>query len=199
MAITFPLALPTVTGIRSIQWLPRTVVGLNASPFTGQQQVYEWPGQWWEPTVDLPPMRDAAAGEWAAFFLALNGRAGSFLLGDSVRRAPLGSVTGTLTVGAGAVANSTTLPIAGATGTFALGDWIQVDSGLSARLHRVVQVNSSSSVDVFPRLRSAYANGTAITVAAAKGLFRLSTMPTWSYDERRICTGLSFSAVEVLS
>lgn len=199
MAITFPLALPTVTGIRAIEWAPRSVVGLHASPFTGQQQVYVWPGQWWEATVTLPPMKEAAAGEWAAFFLALNGREGTFLLGDSVRKTRLGSVTGTLTVGTGATANSTTLPIAGATGTFAVGDWLQVGTGSSSRLHRVAQVNSSTSVDVFPRLRSAYASGTAITVASPKGLFRLAALPSWAHDERKICAGLTFNAVEVLS
>lgn len=199
MAITFPLTLPAAPGFRSIEWAPRSIVGLNASPFTGQTQTYEWPGQWWEAAVTLPPMKDAQAGAWQAFFLALNGRAGSFLLGDSIRKTRLGTVTGTLTVGAGAVANSTTLPIAGATGTFATGDWLQVATGLSSRLHRVTQVNSSASVDVFPRLRSAYANGTAINVASPQGLFRLAALPGWAYDERRICAGLSFNATEVLS
>jgi hypothetical protein len=199
MPITFPLSHPVAPGFRAIEWAPRSIVGLNASPFTGQQQIYAWPGQWWEATVSLPPMKEAQAGNWAGFFLALNGREGTFLLGDSVRTTRLGAVTGTLSVGAGAVANSTTLPIAGASGTFAVGDWLQVFTGLSSRLHRVVQVNSATSVDVFPRLRSAYANTSPITYASPRGLFRLASLPAWAMDERKICAGLSFTAVEALS
>jgi hypothetical protein len=62
-----------------------------------------------------------------------------------------------------------------------------------------VQVNSSTSVDVFPRLRSAYASGSAITVASPRGLFRLAALPAWAMDERKICAGLSFTAVEALA
>lgn len=198
MAISFPLTPPATPGNRSIQWTPRTVVGMNQSPFTGQQQVYAWPAQWWEVTVSLPAMRDADAGAWQAFFLALNGREGTFYLGDSIRKSPLGAVTGTLTVGSGATANTTTLPISGATGSFAVGDWLQVGTSSSARLHRVVQVNSSASVDVFPRLRSAYSNGTAITKTNPVGLFRLMDAVPWGYDYRKICDGLTFSAMEVI-
>jgi hypothetical protein len=198
MAISFPLTPPATPGPKSIQWTPRTIVGMNASPFTGQQQVFAWPGQWFEAMITLPAMADAAAGVWQAFFLALNGREGTFYLGDSVRKTRLGAVTGTLTVGASAVANTTTLPISGATGSFAVGDWLQVGTTSSSRLHRVVQVNSSSSVDVFPRLRSAYASGTAINVASPVGLFRLVGPVPWAYDAQKICDGLTFSAMEVM-
>jgi hypothetical protein len=198
MAITYPLTPPATPGNRSIAWTPRSIVGMNQSPFTGAQQVYAWPGQWLEATVTLPPMTDAVAGAWQAFFLALNGREGTFYLGDSVRKTVLGNVTGTLTVDSGAVANTTTLPIAGATGTFAVGDWLQVGTTSSARLHRVVQVNSSSAIDVFPRLRTAYANGTAIDYTSPIGLFRLVGPVPWMYDSAKICDGLTFTAMEVV-
>lgn len=190
--------MPASPGNRSIRWSPQTIVGMNVSPHTGSQQVYAWPGQWLECTVELPAMTDAVAGTWCAFFLALNGREGTFLLGDSVRKTRLGAVTGTLTVDTGAVANTTTLPIAGATGSFAVGDWLQVGNSGSSRLHRIVQVNSATSVDVFPRLRSAYAATTAITYASPKGLFRLQAAVPWAYDARKICDGLTFNCVEVV-
>lgn len=201
MAITFPLTQPATPGKRSIQWTPRTIVGMNVSPFTGNQQVFAHPGQWLEATVTLPPMADAAAGAWQAFFLALNGREGTFYLGDSVRKTRLGTLAGTITVGAGAVSNTTTLPVAvgTSTGTLAVGDWLQVSTGSSARLHRVVQVNSAASYDVFPRLRSAYANTTPITYASPVGLFRLAGAVPWGYDAQKICDGLTFSAMEVIT
>jgi len=198
MAISYPLTLPTSPGNRSIQWMPRSIVSMTQSIETGQQQVQPRVGQWWEPTIELPPMLDADAGVWCATFLALNGREGTFYLGDSVRKAPRGNISGTVTVGSGAVANTTTLPLSGGSGAFAVGDWLQVGTGSSSRLHRVIKVNSGS-VDVFPRLRSAYANGTAITYNNPVGVFRLQEMPGWAYDERKVAQGLTFSALEVLT
>lgn len=199
MAISFPLTPPATPGNRSIVWTPRTIVGRTVSPFTGQQQVFAFPGQWWEVTVTLPMMRDADAGAWHAFMLSLNGAEGTFYLGDSVRKTALGNVTGTLTVGGGAVANSTTLPIAGATGTFAVGDWLSVNFGsLAPRLHRVIKVIDATSVDVFPRLRAAYTAGSSINYSSPVGRFRLMAPSSWSYDERKLCDGFSFSAVEAL-
>ncbi len=124
-------------------------------------------------------------------------------MGDSVRKLPRGTMAGAWTVGASAVANTTTLPLTGGTGLAAVGDWIQVfASGATARLHRVLQVNLSGgnmiSVDVFPRLRSAYANGTAITYSSAKGVFRLASIPPEAFDPAKVCNGLSFTAVEAL-
>lgn len=100
---------------------------------------------------------------------------------------------GAIQVGAGATANTTTLPLQGGSGSFAVGDWLQVGQ----YLHRVVQVNSGS-VDVFPRLRSSYTQGTGIVYTNAVGLFRLSSNAMdWTADNMRFF-GLSFSATEVL-
>jgi hypothetical protein len=90
-----------------------------------------------------------------------------------------------------ATANSSTLTFSGATGSFALGDWLQI----STSLYKVVQVNSSS-VEVFPVLRSSYAASTPITYANAKGVFRLASPQTeWSIDLASIY-GVSFSIME---
>lgn len=196
MSVSFPLTPPATPGNRSIQWLDQGNVGVAMSPFTGQQQVTVWPNQLWNVQVTLPPMGDAAAGAWIAFFLALNGQEGTFYLGDSVRKLQRGSMSGSVTVGAGAVANSSTLPFSG-TGTPAVGDWWQAFTGTSARLHRIVQVNAGS-VDVFPRLRSAYASGTAITYNNAKGVFRLAARVPAMFNEVKIAAGLTFQAMEAL-
>jgi hypothetical protein len=203
MAITFPLTPPSTPGYNARELQPQTIVGLTQSPFDGSQKVYAWPGQWLQFEFGLPPMKDAPAGPWEAFFMALNGPEGTFYLGDSVRKTPRGTITGSWTVGSGAVANSTTLPLTaggGAGGYFALGDWFHV--GSNAQLLRVVQVNMSGSnmvsVEVFPRLRSAYASGTAITYTNPKGKFRLLGLPPGRFDSRKICDGLSFTAIEAL-
>ena len=91
-----------------------------------------------------------------------------------------------------ATANGTTLTFGGATGSFAVGDWLQI----STSLYKVVQVNSSSSVDLFPALRKSYAGGTAITYTNAKGVFRLASPSTeWAIGEASIY-GVGFAIIE---
>jgi len=134
-------------------------------------------------------MTRADAEQVIAFLLAAH--RGTFYFQDYANTSPRGSVTGTLTVSS-ATANATTLGISGATGSFAVGDWLQI----STSLYKVIQVNSSSSVDLFPVLRSSYAAGTAITYSNAKGVFRLAEPKTdWSIELASIY-GVSFSIVE---
>ena len=198
MAISYPLVLPSTTRFRSIQWLDQGSVGISVSPYTAEQQVQRWPAQSWSVQVALPPMTDASAGEWIAVFLALNGPEGTFYLGDSVRPTRRGTLAGTVTVNTGgAAANSTTIPLTGGTGAFALGDWLQMGNGSAAKLHRVIQVNAGS-VDVFPRLRSTYAAGSGVTYTNTRGVFRLAQRAPWMFDPRKICEGFSFSAIEAL-
>ena len=94
MAIEYPLILPTTPGLRSVEFHARQISGMTASPFTGQQQVYEWSGEWWEADCSLPPMARAAAEEWLATLIALRGGAGTFLLGDRGGKNPRGSGAG---------------------------------------------------------------------------------------------------------
>ncbi len=194
MAISYPVTIPSISHVRTTEWDPVTVVGAATSPFTGQSQTIVWPGQWWALRFTLIPLKDPNAGLWEAFLLSLNGRQGTFRIGDPARKVSRGTPTGSWTVGASAAANSTTLPIAGGSGTFAVGDWIQVGD----YLHRIIKLVDSTHVDVFPRLRAAYTNGTAITYSNALGLFRLaSNSMKWNTDEAKL-KGISIDAVEAL-
>ena len=147
-------------------------------------------------------MTDEEAGEWIAFFMALNGAEGSFYFGDPVRTTPRGTVAGTWTTNGTQVANGTTLTISGGTGQFAKGDWLQVASGTASRLHRVMQVSLSGgnmvAVDVFPRLRSAYATAITVSFNNPVGVFRLVELPREAFDRDSICRGMAFTAVEVI-
>jgi hypothetical protein len=198
MAITYPLALPAAPKFRVQEFAPRSAVGITVNEFTFQQRVTRWPGQVLVFNVELPPMKQAVAAVWAAWFLALNGTEGTFYLGPQVRTTTGGNKAGAVTVNTGATANSTTLPITGGTGDFAVGDWLQVGATTAARLHRVAQVNSGS-VDVWPRLRSAYANGTTVIYTNPVGIFRLLGLPVEAYEPGRLARGMGFSAMEVLT
>lgn len=182
-AFTYPLSLPSISHVRECAWDPVTIVGATSSVWTGQPQTFVWPGQWWQVEFSLIPLKDPNVGLWSAFLLKLNGQEGQFLFGDPARKLSLGNPSGSWTVGASAAANSTVLPIAGGSGMFAVGDWIQIGT----YLHQVTHLVDATHVQVFPRLRSAYANGTAIIYSNAMGVFQLATnsMP-WSKDVAKI-------------
>lgn len=197
MSISYPLTMPANPGFVSAEFTPISFVGSSRSPSTGEQDIYVWPGQWSEFLLNLPPMTESDAAIWAAFFLKCRGISGTFYFTPPNRVRSAGTIAGSVTVGAGAVAGNTVLPISGGSGSFAVGDWIQVALGASAKLHRIMQVNAGS-LDVFPVLRSAYSNGTAITYVNPVGVFRLGDQVSELYDEEIICNGIEFKIKEAL-
>lgn len=205
MAIVFPVNFPAV-GIRSMTIRGRNIVGLSASPFTGQQQVYKHAGQWWESEVTLPPMKRADAEQVVAFLMSLNGRFGTFLLGDPANASPRGVGTGTPLVNGGSQSGQDLITdgwTADQTGILKAGDWIQIGSGLSTNLHKVlVDANSDASgnctLTIWPDIRSGVGDDAAITVSSPKALWRLSTNEVeFSIDEASIY-GITFPCVEAI-
>lgn len=206
MAITYPVSFPSSIGLANINIRARNVVGISSSPFTGQQQVYKHQGQWWEAEVSLPPMKRADAEQAVAFLLKMNGVYGTFLLGDKANTAPRGLGTGTPLVN-GASQTGDELITDGwttsTTGILKAGDWIQLGSGSSTRLHKVLDdVDSDGSgnatINIFPNLRSSPADNAVITVSNTQGLWRLAGNETeYSIDNMSIY-GMTFACVEAL-
>jgi hypothetical protein len=206
MAVTFPLALPTATGIAKIRISANNVVGVSQSPFTAKQQVYKYTGQFWEAEISLPPMKRADAEYWISFLLKLNGSYGTFLLGDPNGATARGVATGTpLVKGASQTGNELVTDgwTTSTTGILKAGDYIQIGSGAAAKLHKVLDdVDSDSSgnatITIWPDLRAAPSDNAAIVVSGAKGVFRLSTNQSdWDVNEASIY-GMTFPAREAL-
>ena len=195
MAISYPLTPPSPFNLSRLSLTGVSATSRNTSPFTLQTQQYNWPGQAWLGSVDCPPMKRADAEEIVAFLL--KAQRGTFYFQDYANPLNRGGVTGNLAV-ASATANGTTLGISGASGQFAVGDWLQI----STSLYKVVESTSSSSVDVFPALRKSYAGGTSIiygrpnNAARAVGVFRLASPSTeWAIGEASIY-GVGFAIIE---
>src|SRR5262245_23259769 len=94
MALSFPLSPPTSRGPRRIVIEAFSTVGMSVSPFTQEQQVYVNQGELWGLQFELGGMNRAEGEEWAAFLTALNGREGTFLMGDPLGAAPRGTWAG---------------------------------------------------------------------------------------------------------
>jgi hypothetical protein len=85
------------------------------------------------------------------------------------------------------------------TGSLKAGDYIQLGSGGSAKLHQVLLDQSGSgSLEIWPALRATYTNA-SVTFNNPKGVFRLANNVTsWSINNASTY-GISFEAVEVVT
>lgn len=205
MSISYPLSLPTVSGIASIEMQASDAVVISKSPFTGASQGIAYPLQEWSASVTLPPMKRNVAESWIAFLVALRGQFGSFLMGDPLGAAPRGSAS--VFPGVPVVSSSTDgeISISGAsnnkTGWLLAGDYIQLGSGTTATLHKVlVDVNTSATgtatLDVWPYPRRTLTVGETVTLTNTVGRFRLSSNTrSWSVNDG-VKYGISFDCVE---
>lgn len=209
MAVTYPLSFPASIGPSSIVLRSNDVVALSQSPFSLSQQVIVHPGQRWEADVTIGRCKRDQAAAWIAFLLSLRGYLGTFLMGDPDWAAPRGtsSVTPGTPVVNGAGQTGSTLAIRGApnsaTGYLLAGDCIQIGSGSTARLHRVLtDVSTSGSgtatLDIWPALRYSPTDGATVTLTSPRTVFRLAA-PGSSWEVDSISSyGISFSCVEAL-
>lgn len=199
MAITYPLALPTATGIKSITWTMVNATAYSESPFTFAGQTHAYTGERWEADISLPRMKRAQAEQWISFLISLRGRFGSFLLNDPDATSPRGTATAATISGA---AGDRTISATVTSGqTLLAGDYIQLGTGSDSTLHKVIQdftgSGSAANLEIWPSLRKTR-SAVSADLTSASGLFRLGSNETsWSADE--VSTyGITFGAVEVV-
>ena len=202
---SYPLTLPTVTGITTQNFGLDRVVAVTESPFTNQEQVYEHEGAQWKGTFTLPPMKKESAAVWLAFLMSLRGRRGTFKIGDQDRKTIQGVATGTILVNGDAqTGNAINLDgFANSTNNvFKAGDYIQINS----YLYMVsADVNSDASgeatVYVEPSLRTgieAINDDTTVIYSNTTTIMRLDTNFT-NWDSNHVSVyGISFACSESL-
>ena len=206
MAITYPLDFPTVTGVDTIKMMASDIVGMNISPFSGAQQVYRYTGQFWAADITLPPMKREKAEYWISFFLKLNGSYGTFLMGDPLGSTARGVATGTPLVNGASQTGGELITdgwTVSTTGIMKAGDYIQLGTGSSSRLHKVLDdvdsdASGNATLQLWPDLRESPADNATITVSSTKGVFRL-TSPQAAFDiDRMGIYGVTFGVQEAL-
>lgn len=206
MSINYPLIMPTdVKNLASITIRRQEPQNISISPWTGVQQVQVTRAQWWEADFSLPPLTRAQADVWEAFALQLNGSVGTFLLGDPEHETPRGIGGGSpLVDGAGQYENTVEIKNAPANLTTWLmaGDYIQLGTGGTARLYRVLQdvattSAGTASILVWPSLRRPTIADEPVTINGAQGQFRL-TAGALDFSRIPVFSNLSFRALEAL-
>ena len=184
MTINYPIRIP-VYEFAEISWAPLSVVANPRSAFTGKGQIQVLEGQWWEGQVTFPQLPVELASSLTGFLTALNGREGTFLLGDPSHQKPQGqakdNASSPLINGAGQIGNQISIrngPVA-VTGWLAQGDLLQLGAEGTASLHKVTKSTDTdasglATIDIWPRLRKSPVDGAGIILEGAQGLFRLN-------------------------
>jgi len=200
MAISYPVSIPTGIGIAQIELRAVNAVALSRSPFTFSSQAHAYQGQMWQADVTIPKTNSISdAEEWVAFLLSLRGQFGTFLLGDPLRTTPRGTATScTITGSAGDNTVSATVTDGQ---TLLRGDYIQLGSGATSTLHKVLVdytgTGAAADLEIWPALRVNRSSATA-TLSNTKGVFRLSSNEqAWSINESS-AYGISFGAMEAI-
>lgn len=206
MAISYPISFPTTLGFSSFTLQTRNAVSRHESPYTFSEQVYDWGGQIWEFEGSLPLLNRASAEEYNSFLFKLKGRKGTFTMSIPDAESPRGSNLGTPLVDGGSQTGSSLNTKGWNTsqnGVLLAGDYIQLGTGSSTRLYKVLDdVNSDGSgeavLEIYPNLRSSPSDEQAIITTNPKGLFRLrnNTNPV-SIDVNSFYS-ISFSGMEAL-
>ena len=202
---SYPLTLPTVTGITTQNWGMERVVAVTESPFTNQEQIFEHEGAQWKATFTLPPMKKEKAAVWLAFLMSLRGRRGTFKIGDQDRKTIQGTATGTVLVnGASQTGNAINLDgfTASRANVFLAGDYIQINSYLYM-VSANVTANGSGEATVYvePSLRTgieAINDNTTVVYSNTTTLMRLDNNElNWDTDKVSVY-GISFACSEAL-
>ena len=207
MAISYPRDLPTNIGFAQVTLRAVNQTAMTMSPFTYKQQIYNHSGQRWEAECQVPPLKRDDAEEWIAWLLSLNGRAETFLMGDPLGATARGTLGGTPVVnGDDQVGNSLTIDGCSnsITNWLKAGDYVQLGSASTATLHKILQsVNTNASgqatLDIWPSMRTAPADGSTIVTSNAVGRFRLNSgQQDWTINNIS-SYGITFAAVEAIT
>ena len=167
-----------LTLISSIERRLVTAVTAQTSPFTGSQQIQDWGGEWWEMSFEVALTKGRDGRRLSAFFTALGGMRGWFVLRDPSMARP--DLTHSITV-AGAGQSGSTLVTAGWTPeTLALeaGDFISLGTGQDMRLYQVsfdayADAQGRATLSLTPRLRMLPADLSPVEIAEPGVALRL--------------------------
>ena len=195
-----PIALPDKPSARELSWVMDSTVARSTSPFSLTEQVYAWPGQRWSVIMKLPPMLTDEALAWQAFFADLNGVEGTFWAGEpGFLRTPdvdfgMPYLDGDHSAGAAVktagwnpdqrvLYKGQKIELAGRIRQ-ALADTYSDDTGLA-------------TVRCWPHARS-LSGEVPLIWQNPQGVFRLRSVPEFTWDKHRMQAGFQFSADEVI-
>lgn len=181
-------------------------IGQTQSIYNYSQQVTDNTGRLWGISVGMPRLDRELATPFISFLSKLEGRKGTFTMFIPGAEEPQGNVSGDVQVNGGSQ-TGTSISLKGfaanTANAFVAGDYIQIGSGSTTRLHQVVKnVSSDASgqltAEIRPALRTSPADSATVKTSNVMGLFRLSANNTGHGVSSPNFYDISFSAIEAL-
>ncbi len=211
---TFPLISPVTYGVSTVTWAAFSNDAYAVSPWSLQliKQIFD--GRMWKGTLSISARNDADRGRelsaWLTSLRRAGTNAGTFLLGDPAATLPIGSAKDTpgspIVNGAsqtGEALNVSGLPVS-VTGYLKAGDYIQLGTGITARLKKVLDdVDSDggglAAMNLWPPIRTAPVNSSVVVVSGAEGLFvSPSAVSSWQVRSPDVYDGVTLDVIEVV-
>lgn len=180
MAITYPITFPTTFGVSDFNIGIVHAVGSAESIFTYEEQVQVHQGEKWDISFSINLLSRDNAEEYNTFILKLRGKTGTFLFTPPGQETTRGTFTGTLQVsGSNQTGEELVVQGLGASATNELkqGDFIQLGTGASSRLHKILDTPTSNgsglaTLNIAPKIVTAPSNGSTVVYENPQGLFR---------------------------
>ncbi len=204
MSIIYPITLPNNNSFTKVQMTCKNVIGVSASPFTGQVQTHRFDGDRWQISIAVKSMYKKDAEEWISSLVSLNGIYGTFLIGDVSSPNIKGKAIGIPEVD-GIPQSPDTINIKSLTpdieDIFIAGDYIQIEKQLYKILTNAnSDANGKSEVNVWPRTRKQHPDSTPIIISNTVGVFRLDKNSiSWDINPNVLYSGIFISAIEDIS
>ena len=171
---TYPLPFPDVC-IRSLTFEMSNATTSSVSPYTGNEQVYAFAGQWWQGDAEFIPTKAEDSAKIRSFMTALRGRFGTFTFTPDDALNQLGA-GGTINVD-GALQSGRTLNLKDMTASTVIGkagDYFQL--GLTLYQYTQDLISDASGLgkaNFEPALRLSPSDGAALIMSEPKGIFRM--------------------------
>ncbi|MBK5203847.1 MAG: hypothetical protein JJD98_00110 [Polaromonas sp.] len=170
------ITLPAAFKPHSCQLTQSVNQRVSAAPFGGSEQAIDLLNDRWLLSCELPNQLNSEGAWREAFIGALRGQVNVVNLYHFARKAPRGTVRGTLTLSAGAAQGASSIVITGcnpATGTLLAGDMLGVGGLLLMVANDCAAVAGVITATITNRLRVAQSSGAAVTWDKPTAAFRL--------------------------
>lgn len=191
------LTFPTITP-ETFDFGIRYNTQVSTTTLSGITQTVELPGARWAGSMTFRDLSPADSAELKAFLLELRGSAGRFYLGDITHTSPFTTVTGSVTIES--TSSPRILDVTPSSGSFSVGDYIQVGTDANRELKMIVAQSGSNpqAITVEPIIRRTDYVGQTITYTNPTGVFFLSSddMAKWSVRSKAKLSDISISFVE---
>jgi len=191
------LSFPNITP-ESFDFGIRYNTQVSTTTLSGITQTVELPGARWAGSMSFRDLSPSDSAELKAFLLELRGISGRFFLGDITHPSPFNTVTGTFN--AEATSGIRTIDVTPSSGSFSVGDYIQVGNDDNRELKMVISESGSSpqSLIIEPLMRRTDYDNKPVIYTNPTGVFLLESddLAKWSVRSKARLSDISISFIE---